>query len=156
MVIATDTTQIKVWIYRSIKKLTVDQKNDITNKAGEFVGQWAAHGKKLAADFEILYDHYLVFYVDQSWEKNSGCSIDASVAFIREIEAKYQLGLLDRLQIGFLKEEEVIFYHFSDLNQLYKDGVIKDKDLVFNPLVQDKSEFEDSFLTSFSSSPYSL
>ncbi len=54
---ATDTSQVQVWIYRSLKKLSQERENEIAKMAGEFIHQWAAHGNKLAADFDILYGH---------------------------------------------------------------------------------------------------
>ncbi len=150
----TDTSLIRVWIYRSIKKLSQEEENDIARLAGDFISQWAAHGKKLAADFDILYGHYLVFYVDQNWAQATGCSIDSSVALIRQIEEKYQLGLLDRMKIGFLKNDEVVFHDFSELSKLHEEGVIKDDDKVIDALVQNKKEFDESFLTPFSRSRY--
>jgi len=151
--IATDSSQIQVWIYRSVKKLNQEQENEIAGMAGEFINQWAAHGNKLAADFDILYGHYLVFFVDKSVAEATGCSIDASVGFIREVESNYELGLLDRMQIGFLKGEEVEFHHFNELKTLLETGEIKEDDLVFNAMVTNKKEFDDEFLGSFSKSP---
>lgn len=150
----TDPTQIRVWIYRSIPKLTAEQENDIARRAGEFIAQWAAHGKKLDADFDILYGHYLVFFVDQTSAQNTGCSIDASVGFIREIEAKYNLGLLDRLQIGFLKDENVEFHHFNEIGKLVEEGVLSKEDKVINPMVQNRKEFEEGFIIPLSESKF--
>ena len=152
--IATDTDQIQVWIYRSIIKLTQDQEDEIARMAGAFIHQWAAHGNKLAADFDILHNHYLIFFVDKSVAEATGCSIDASVGFIKEIEAKFQLGLLDRMQIGFLKGEEVKFHAYNDLKTLFDSGEIKGDDPVFNAMLTNKKEFDDGFLLPFSESAY--
>ena len=150
-----DKSQVRVWIYRSLKKLSPEMESEITSLAGKFVSQWAAHGKKLAADFDIHYGHYLVFFVDQQMAEASGCSIDTQVHFIRQIEAKYQLGLLDRMQIGFLNEGEIDFHHFNDLADLRARGVIRDNDIVINPMVQNLEEFESSFALPFKDSPFS-
>ena len=149
-----DTSQIQVWIYRSIIKLSEDEENDIARMAGDFIHQWDAHGKKLAADFDILHGHYLVFFVDKSVAEATGCSIDSSVHLIREIESKYSLGLLDRMQIGFLKGEEVVFHHFNELKDLFAKGEIKGSDTVINPMVYNKRDFDSNFYIRFSDSPF--
>lgn len=151
---AVDTSQIQVWIYRSIKKLSLVQEDEIARMAGAFIHQWAAHGNKLAADFDILHHHYLVFFVDKSVAEATGCSIDDSVGLIREIESKYQLGLLDRMQIGFLKGEEVKFHPYNDLKSLFDAGEIDGDDFVFNAMLTNKKEFDEGFLLPFSKSAY--
>jgi hypothetical protein len=150
----TDAAQVQVWIYRSIKKLSPEQENDIDKMAGDFIAQWAAHGKSLAADFDILHGHYLIFFVDSSVAEATGCSIDASVHLIREIEAKYQLGLLDRMQIGFLKNNEVEFHHFNEIKSEIAAGKIKETDLVFNAMLSNKKEFDEGFLLPLSQSAF--
>jgi len=150
----TDLSQIRTWIYRSVKKLSSEQESEIIQRGTDFIGQWAAHGKKLAAEFEILHHHFLVFFVDQSMEQNSGCSIDASVAFIKEIENEFQLGLLDRQKIAFRINDEIIFHDFQNLEKLYHSGEINDASLIFDPLVQNRSDFNEKFLSPFNQSQY--
>ena len=150
----TDTSQVQVWIYRSIKKLDIELEDQIARLAGDFIHQWAAHGVKLAADFDILYNHYLIFYVDKSVEAASGCSIDASVGFIREVEEKFQLGLLDRMQIGFLKGNEVEFHHFNEIKGLLESGDINENDKVFNAMLTNKKDFDKGFLLPLSESAF--
>ena len=150
----TDINQVRVWIYRSIKKLSPELEAEILEKGKGFIGEWASHGAKLNSDFKILNHHFLVFFVDQNFESASGCSIDTSVAFIREIEAKHQLGLLDRQKMAFLKEEEVVLFDFNQLKQVYDEGIISDATPIFDPLVQNKAEFDHRFLSPFSESPY--
>jgi len=148
------TDQTRVWIYRSIKKLDPEMEAAILNRGKAFIGEWASHGTKLTSDFKILEHHFLVFFVDQNFENASGCSIDTSVAFIRELEAEFQLGLLDRQMIAFKDGDEVVFYEFNQLKESYDKGLITDQTLVFDQLVQNNGEFQSRFLIPFSESPF--
>lgn len=150
----TEIGQIRLWIYRSIPKLTLEQEDHILQVSADFINQWAAHGAKLNARFEILHHHFLVFFVNEDSAQASGCSIDASVSLIREIESKYKLGLLDRMQVAFLENDQVVMRHFSDLKDLYANGIISGSSSVFNLLLEEGSSFEDQWLIPFSESLY--
>ena len=139
----TQVGQIRLWIYRSVSKLSADQESAINEMATSFISQWAAHGKMLDATFKILNHHFLVFFVNESSAEATGCSIDSSVGLIRQIESTYNLGLLDRMQIAFLINEEVVMHHFSELKELYSKGEITDDSQVFNLLLEEGSFFEE-------------
>lgn len=145
---------MRLWIYRSVPELTNDQEDQILKMGTSFINQWAAHGNKLDARFKILNHHFLVFFVNEESAQASGCSIDSSVSLIREIESKYKLGLLDRMQVAFLESDKVVNRHFSDLKDLYARGIISDSSLVFNLLLEKTSSFEEQWLVPFSESPY--
>ena len=150
----TQVGQIKLWIYRSVKKLSTKQEHDIEEIVTVFIKQWAAHGAKLDARFVILNHHFLVFFVNEASAQASGCSIDASVSLMREIESTYQLGFLDRMQVAFFENDEVVMRHFSELKDLYANGIINDSSKVFNLLLEEGSSFQDQWLIPFSESPY--
>lgn len=150
----TAAGQIRLWIYRSVPKLTPEQENHIRKLGTAFIDQWAAHGAKLNASFKVLNHHFLVFFVNEDSAQASGCSIDASVSLIRQIEGTYKLGLLDRLQVPFLENDEVVMHHFSDLKELYAKGIISDESRVFNLLLEEGSSFDSEWLVPFSQSPY--
>ena len=150
----TQTENIKLWIYRSIKELTEEEEREINALCRQFIGEWASHGKKLDADFRIIDKHFLVFFVNEDAAKATGCSIDSSVALIRSIEAKYQLGLLDRMQIPFKDADGVVMHSFQDLADLYSKNIIADDSLVYNLMLQEGQNFDDQWLIPFSESPY--
>lgn len=156
MELQVDTGQVRVWIYRSIIELNESEERDIQQQAQSFINEWASHGTKLKADFEIVHHHYLVFIVDEQSAKASGCSIDSSVAFVRQLENKYNLGLFNRMEIGFLKDDEVVFHHYNDLKEAYDRGDIVDSDLVFDAMIQLYSDFKEGFLKPFFQSSYYL
>jgi len=150
----TQVGLIRLWVYRSVSKLTPKQEDHILQLGTDFINQWAAHGSKLDSSFKILNHHFLVFFVNEASASASGCSIDSSVALVREIEAKFDLGLLDRMQVPFFENDEVVMRQFTDLKELYAQGVITDATKVFNLLLEDGNSFEDQWLVAFSESPY--
>ncbi|MEQ8324584.1 MAG: hypothetical protein RIC15_05370 [Vicingaceae bacterium] len=150
----TQTSNTRLWIYRSVKELTDEQKELIYPLCHKFISEWSSHGQKLDADFRILDGHFLIFFVNEVSAKASGCSIDSSVALIKQLESEFKLGLLDRMSIPFRIEDKVVMINFQDIPALYKKGDISDNSLVYNLLLQDGSLFEEQWLIPFSSSVY--
>src|SRR5690606_13534361 len=97
------------WIYQSSRNFTDEELLEIDQGLTSFLTEWTAHGSELQAGFEIRYKRFLVIGLDQNRAGASGCSIDASVHFIQQLEQRYQVELLDRMNVSF-KQGEYITY----------------------------------------------
>ena len=126
----------KVWIYQSNREFIEKERNFILSSSSDFLKNWNAHGSKLNACAEIFYNRFLVFFVDETMASASGCSIDKSVHFVKELEQRLNLNFFDRLQIAYLEDEEVKTIHFSEINAL------SDNTIIFNNAVTSKLEWE--------------
>ena len=129
----------KVWIYQSNREFIEKERNFILSSSSDFLKNWNAHGSKLNACAEIFYNRFLVFFVDETMASASGCSIDKSVHFVKELEQRLNLNFFDRLQIAYLEDEEVKTIHFSEINAL------SDNTIIFNNAVTSKLEWETSW-----------
>lgn len=145
MKINTLSPDSKVWIYQSNRKFSDSEVTEITNKGVEFISLWNAHGSMLKAAVEVLHKQFIVFVVDENQAKASGCSIDKSVAFIREIQDVFNVVLLDRMQIAYKNENEINTIPFSEFESLLKSGDLTENTIVFNNLVATKAEFDTSW-----------
>ena len=86
----------RLWVYQADRRLTKEETEFVNENAAKFCLSWSAHGQALQATFQLEYDQFLVLMVDERQAEASGCSIDASVSFIRALENKLGLTLLDR------------------------------------------------------------
>ena len=145
----------KVWIYQGNRNLTETEVENIRREGEEFVEKWAAHKKALTATFDVLYSRFLVIKVDESLVSASGCSIDESVRFVKALEAKYNLSLFDRMQMAYLADGETIeSATLQEISNLFKSGKLKDDTLVFNNLVQDSIQMNQSWKIPFAQSGF--
>ena len=78
----------KVWIYASNRELTQKDQETIASELEPFISEWAAHGKGLLGKSSILENRFVVLVVDESKAMASGCSIDTSVRFMKDLGAK--------------------------------------------------------------------
>src|SRR5690554_2477584 len=132
----------RIWIYQSDRKFSDIEIEEITQKTKEFVSQWTAHGSNLNAGFEIRHDRFIIFGVDQTEVPASGCSIDASVAFIQSLEEAYEVDLLDKMNVTYYTGEFIAHKSLIDFRQMAKDKAVSLKTIVFNNLVNTKEEYE--------------
>ena len=56
--------------------------------------------------------------------------------------------------MAFQKGSDIVFYDFNELKDLYSNKVIDDHSVIFDPLVQNKGDFQKRFKIPFSESPY--
>ena len=85
----------RVWIYQSDRKFTTKEVGFISEKAILFIDQWTKHGSDLQGSFMIKYNQFLVLAVDEGFNNVSGCSIDASVRFVKGLEHELKLDLMN-------------------------------------------------------------
>lgn len=136
----------RIWIYQSDRPFNPDEQDLIQQMADNFVTIWTAHGKDLKAGACILYDQFLILSVNERINGASGCSIDESVRFIREIEKTFHINLTDRSKIAYLKDGQVTLTEFPRIKKEIENQTITGDTLIFNNLVQTKGALNDQWL----------
>jgi hypothetical protein len=137
----------KIWIYQSNRKFSDLEMSEIETDLKEFVENWAAHGTSLTASYLLKYNRFIIFAVNQEDQMASGCSIDASVAFIQNLEQKYKVDLLDKMNVTFKVNEHVAHKTLIDFKKMAKDKAVTSETIVFNNLVNNIAEFNESWET---------
>ena len=129
----------KVWVYQANRPFSELEKGQISDRFKDFVASWAAHGSKLLADATIIDNYFVVLSVDEKVAMASGCSIDTSVKFIKQIGLQFNIDFFNRLKLVVQKEGETKMVDFSDLND-YESWNI------YNTLVDSVEQLNTSFL----------
>ena len=132
----------RVWIYQADREFTENEINFISEKAEDFINQWTRHGDDLKGSFTIKYNQFLVLAVDESFNNVSGCSIDSSVRFIKELENELKLDLMDKMNITFKDSDNVNLVKLSDFQRFAKEKKVTSETIVFNNMVNTKEDFE--------------
>lgn len=135
----------KVWIYQSNRKLASEEQEMITTKLTDFISNWEAHGNPLQASFLIKYDRFIIIAVDQTHQAATGCSIDASVKLIQEIEATLKIDLLDKMNVTFRVGEHIAHKTLIDFKKMAKEKAVTANTIVFNNLVNTLGEWHENW-----------
>ena len=143
----------RLWIYQSPRPFTADERSWVEKEGTNFVSEWNTHGTRLKAGVYVLYDRFLIISADQDVTANSGCSIDSSVRFVKGVELRTGLNLMDRMLVYYLNENnEPVSFHFHDLGKLLEQGVINSSTRIFNPLVNTKPDLINGWIKPLESS----
>ena len=132
----------RVWVYQANREFTQEEIEHISAKALLFVDNWTRHGDDLKGSFTIKYNHFLVLAVDEGFNNVSGCSIDASVRFVKELEKELQVDLMDKMNISFKDGTNINIVKLPEFQKYAKEQKITSETVVFNNMVTTKEEFE--------------
>jgi hypothetical protein len=142
----------RVWIYAGDKQVPEEITGDIYNKILAFTKEWSSHQQALKATGGLLHNYFVVFVVDDGYNKPGGCSIDSSVRFIRNLGTELNIDFFNRNIFYYLQDEKVKAIRREDLHQAIEDKQINDNTLFFDNLVQTKSQFQKEWLKEFKDS----
>ncbi len=128
-------------MYQANRRFTDTELTYIREALEGFITQWTAHGSNLKAGYDIPYNRFIVIALDQSLASASGCSIDASVHFIQSLEQKFDLDLLDKMNVSYKQGEFIAYKPLKDFKKMAKERAVSRNTIVFNNLVTNKQEY---------------
>ena len=134
--------EARVWIYPANRSFSDQEIEEISERCTSFLTQWTAHGSSLQAAFKIVYKRFLIIALNEAKQSASGCSIDASVRFIQELERYFEVVLLDKMNVTYKQGEYLAHKSLSDFKKMAKDRAVTQNTIVFNNLVLNKRELE--------------
>jgi hypothetical protein len=132
--------EARVYYYPSSRKFYPDELPDLQRRISEFCED--LEGVEIG--FQILYDRFLVFFVSDttplSIEQN-----DRLVEFVLSLEARYELSLLDKVNVCFKQGAFVQRKEINEFKKMIKSRSVSPKTIVFDPMINTKSEFLTSW-----------
>ena len=144
--IALDNTS-KVWIYQADRELSYDEIDEIRPLIFEFVDSWSSHGVDVPAYGNIFHRRFLALFADESnYSGVSGCSIDSSVAFVRQLSENLNVDFFNRMLFSYMQEEEIFCASQDAINQSIQEGRVNGETLFFDNLVDSKEKFLKTWL----------
>ena len=135
----------RVWIYQANRTFTDAEILEIESKLNQFIENWTAHGSDLLAGYNIVYKRFIVIALNQNLNRASGCSIDASVNFIQQLEKDYHVDLLDKMNVSYKQGDFIAYKSLLDFKKMAKDKAVSKQTIVFNNLVNNIAEFKENW-----------
>ncbi len=142
----------RVWIYQSDSHLSDEMVSKIEEKLTSFFSTWESHGKELKGSGKVFYNRFIVLAADQEIVPPTGCSIDKSVAFIKEVESEFSLILFNRVNIAIKKDKEIELIPVSEIKHLLNEGDLNSETLMFNNSIETKAQMEFNWIIPISKS----
>lgn len=137
--------QARIWIYQASRSLSEAEQTEIKPLLERFATEWSSHGKGLQSSAALLHGRFLVLANNEEAAAASGCSIDASVRFVRELEQQFGLSLMDRTQLAFLNGGEMELVSMPELKSKVATGDIDKNTLYFDTLITNYGELKKAW-----------
>ena len=120
----------RIWIYQANRALSDNEVSVIETTLEPAVTKWAAHGTALLASVKVLLNRFVIIALDESQFEASGCSIDASSRWFKELGTQLNVDFFDRSQ-AYLDGNEIKTFSIFQPKKAIESGLISAETIVF-------------------------
>lgn len=89
----------RLWIFAAERPLTPDESAQVLQETDAFIDQWMAHGVPLTAGRDLRHNRFVLVGVDERAAGVTGCSIDALVRRMQQLEKVLGLELVNNAPV---------------------------------------------------------
>ena len=134
--------EARVWIYQASRPLSGTEIVGMMPGLARFAEEWTSHGRTLLASGEFLHQQFLVIGLDEGVAGASGCSIDASVRFVAQLEQHLGVELLEKSRMAFLQAGTVQLLKRGELKEAVVAGTVGPDTFYFDNTLGTKGELD--------------
>jgi hypothetical protein len=144
--IATIPATAKIWVYPAQRPFTPEELSYLQNTLTKFLTSWEAHGQSLTGTYRVIENQFLVLAVDEEIQSATGCSIDKSVALLKNIEQQLGLTLTDRSLVAYKNQSEPVqMIHFTKVKEAIGLGQITPETVIYNFSIVQYGQLSNDF-----------
>jgi hypothetical protein len=133
----------RLWVFAADRPLAGEKRERLLESVDAFLSQWTAHGHPLTVARELRYDRFLLVGVDEASEGASGCSIDAMLRTLGELERALAVQLLDHGPVLFRRGDAIERLPRPDFAALARQGGVSPDTVVFDNTVTRVAELRE-------------
>jgi hypothetical protein len=134
----------RVWVYQANTQLTDSQAVMIESYLKLAVEKWVAHGTALLASAKVLHNRFVIIALDESNYPASGCSIDASTHWLKELGSMMNIDFFDR-SIAYLQNDEIKTVSPFAVKQKVLEGEFCAETLIFMNNITSISDLDSNW-----------
>ncbi|MEC8738596.1 MAG: hypothetical protein VXX63_01830 [Bacteroidota bacterium] len=131
----------RCWVFQSKKMLSQKFQQELLSQLHVFQKEWKTHGKLLKSGVKILYNHFVVVWVESAFQNASGCSIDQMIGFFQKIDRQYHLEFFNRLNLAFEENHQIIFLTIPQAKERIKKNQFSENSYLFNNSISNGKQF---------------
>ena len=124
--------EARLWIFAAERPLTDPERARVTREVDDFIDRWAAHDVPLTAARDVRYRQFIFVAVDERAAGASGCSVDALVRRMKDLQAELGVELVNHAPVLYREGagiERVSRERFADLAE---NGAVSPGTVVFD------------------------
>jgi hypothetical protein len=142
----------RVWVYQSNRVLSNEEVAMIEKETSHFLANWSSHGAQMNASCEVAFNRVLVIAADESQAHASGCGIDKSVNFVKQLGSKLGVDFFNRTMVLYEGADGIVEAPLHQFWAMRKALIIHDATMVVDTTVRSVGQFRSEFLKLFRSS----
>ena len=122
----------RLWIFAAERPLTTGEKQRVLDETDAFIDQWTAHGMPLSAGRELRHRRFVLVGVDERAAGASGCSIDALVRRMQQLERELGMELVNNAPVLYREGGAIHRVPRERYAELAASGTVSPSTLVFD------------------------
>ena len=142
----------KVWIYQSDSNLSSTDVELIEKEVKLFLNNWSSHNKEIESSYEIRYNRFLIIGLNENINSASGCSIDKSVNFIKNLQSILKVNFLNRLDVAYKIGNEINSISLLEFQNMIRENKLSKDSIVYNNMIDTKKLYLNSWETTIENS----
>jgi hypothetical protein len=122
----------RLWIFAAERPLSAEESRSVLDETDAFIRQWMAHGVPLTAGRDLRHDQFVLVGVDERAAGVSGCSIDALVRRMQQLETVLGLELINNGPVLYREGDAVVRVSRERFAELAAAGTVGPNTRVFD------------------------
>jgi hypothetical protein len=139
----------RVWLYTASRFLNDQEVSSILQETEVFLQGWSSHGANMDAACGMYFNRILAIAADEAQAKASGCGIDKSVQFVKQLSESRNVDFFQRTTILYQSNEALNEAPLHTFWALRKALVVNDETLVVDTTISNVEQLHDSLLKPF-------
>ncbi len=136
----------RVWIYQSSRPFTEKEEAYIRGELDHYVDNWVSHSRPVKGWATVLFKQFILIMSDDTEDRLCGSAIDDSFRFIKYLDEKLELKLLDRMQMGFVNGNEIQIIPMEEIEKALAEKRINEHTLFFNNGIATRKELLNGWI----------
>jgi hypothetical protein len=133
----------RVWVFPASRPLAEDERGRVLAETDAFIDQWTAHGVPLSAGRELRHGQFLLVGVNERAAGASGCSVDALVRRMGQLQSVLGVELTNNAPVLFRRGAQIERVPRERFAELAAAGEVSPDTVVFDNTVQRVGDIRD-------------
>jgi hypothetical protein len=136
----------RAWVYQSDRQLNDNESKQVGEQLYRFYTQWISHNRPVKGWAGVLFNRFIVFIADDTMDRLCGSAVDNSIRLVKDLEAQYDLKLLDRTLLAFVIDDHIESLSLRRIPEALETGKIDRETLYFNNTITTRSALDENWL----------
>lgn len=134
----------RIWVFGAGRPLDGAETDKLLGAVDGFLAGWRAHGVPLRAARDWRYDRFLLVGVDPGTAAPTGCSVDAMIGVLRDLEREIGVRFLGNDAVWYRDAQgRVRSASRAEFGSLARQGRVTPDTVVFDNSVTELAELRD-------------